>query len=138
MKLYRCMACLGGRGTPGRDFEADGPVCPECGAEGNDVLQRVVVHFDPPSGRRQGGRSWGKGHLACRPDVPVLSAGPDGVRYVASGHPDAVTCSACRDSEAFKEAAASFGFDPRYDEPQAPAESSTAVRAGGPKFDPTT
>lgn len=104
MKLWKCWNCEDDRGNPGRDFEADGPVCPACGLDGRTpdgrdaVVARAVVHLDPPHPVR---KAKGTGKRPC--DGKPVGVG------MATGHPAAVTCPACRASAAFKALADDFG-----------------------------
>jgi len=102
MALWRCTSpdCAENDGPhPAFDFEAAGPVCPKCGADGRArpgaVLPRACIHYlvsDPggkirtPSGNRL---------VACAPDARQI---PEH----AAGYHAAVTCPACRASEVFR------------------------------------
>lgn len=98
--MYRCTNEACSEDPHGRliyDFESDRGVCPKCGADrqGGRVVRREVIHFDPS--RVAGGRNaW-----ACAPGQPL--------RPLASGDPRAVTCAACRGTEAYAAALAALG-----------------------------
>jgi len=102
MPLYRCMCCVNpDRETPGKDFEADKPVCPDCGADQGDVVKLETIHFDPP---KRLGR--GLNHAACNPALKVGRA----ANTFFTGERDAVTCVACKKSKAFADAPAAEGM----------------------------
>lgn len=102
MPLYLC------RNHPdtvhGHPFEADKPVCPRCGMDRDAdpshaqyIADRVVVHMEPPHPLKF---DRGAGHAACD---PALKTGTrvKGVAVVTTGEPLAVTCPACKLTEAF-------------------------------------
>lgn len=97
--LYRCYNCENAQGLIGYDFTAAAPVCPKCGADGTTleaaqkIVTRQAVHFDPPHGVL---RDKGTGKRACD-GKPTTGLGVH-----STGVPTAVTCPACRESEAFK------------------------------------
>ena len=102
MPLYRCYFCTNEKGLPGRDFEADKPVCPDCGADRSQprMTDRVValetIHFHPPS-KRVG---VGLGHLACSPGTKFPDPKSQ-VSITATGEPHLVNCPQCRASPLF-------------------------------------
>lgn len=112
-KLFRCYNCDGPGGIPGKDFEADRPECPDCGADPPTVTERAVIHFDPPSGIRNRGAN----DAACSPGIRVGS----GQQIHMTGVPSAVTCPACRATRLWRDAAAAAGV------PTIPAELDVPV-----------
>lgn len=91
-------------GTSGYKFEAEKPVCPGCGVDGEApgmggvVLPRAVIHFDPPHpvlARR------GLNRRACEPGKHVGHGGG-----LATGQADEVNCPACKATAAYKAAGA--------------------------------
>jgi DNA-directed RNA polymerase subunit RPC12/RpoP len=113
MPKYRCFCCASDAGQLGRDFEvAAGQVvaCPECGEKytppsgpnepyAGHVAEVVPVHFDRPKNVRRG-----VGFAACNPKIRA------GCGQMFSGDPVAVTCGNCRQTVAWKEAAAARGL----------------------------
>jgi hypothetical protein len=88
--LYRCLHCKA-------EFDAPRPACAACGLDpakdprdASQFAEMAVVHFDPPS--HVEGR--GKGFAACDPKVRY------GGDRRFTGEPAAVTCPACKTSEA--------------------------------------
>lgn len=89
----------------GAPFEADKPVCPFCGLDRDErpeyrqyIAEREVVHFDPPHPVLLGG---GLNKTAC--GSQPLGGDPRNGRFVyASGDRLAVTCPACKLTDAFK------------------------------------
>ncbi len=108
MKMFRCYNCENAKGMPGLDFPADAPVCPNCGLDGRDpkfaglFAPLVCIHFDAPHAVA---KNRGVGHAACDPKLPIGT-----VR--GSGHPDAVSCPACRETEAFQAAQKAVSVNP--------------------------
>ena len=124
MKLYRCHGC-----EPPAVFEAARPACPACGADpARDprdkalVVELAVVHLDPPHPTRP---NRGLGHLACDPAVAVPRG--DGVRF--TGEPVAVTCRACRQTDAFRRLTPAGGVP-------AEADAEVLVAPAGPTTPP--
>lgn len=100
--LYRCQNAKCSEDPHGRlifDFEGTEPVCPKCGTDGRKrpqvVIKREVVHYEAP-GPVEG---YGVGHPACAPGKRALRR---------SGAPQAVTCAACKGTEAFRQALAAL------------------------------
>lgn len=104
-KLYRCQA----EDHPdehGRlifDFEAEGPICPKCGADAklpeyvHTVVELVQVHFLV---KDKAGLMIGKGsryRAACDPKAII------GDKFRATGDPTAVTCRRCQESSDYPE-----------------------------------
>jgi hypothetical protein len=88
----------------GHPFEAEKPVCPKCGMDRDAdpthaqyITERVVIHLEPPHAVKF---DRGAGHAACNPDLKVGRV-VKGVRVVTTGEPLAVTCEACKQTEAF-------------------------------------
>jgi hypothetical protein len=85
------------------DFWSTEPVCPKCGSDGRDpVFGKVIIalntiHFDPPTKVR----GIGKRHRACDPSKPTVAVNEHST-HGGSGHPDAVNCRECRESEAYR------------------------------------
>lgn len=107
-KRYRCLSCVNDKGIPGRDFTAERPACPNCGADpakdprhAQLIAELEDIHFDAPS-RHPG---MGVGFLACDPARKVVTAA--GVR--ATGHPAAVTCPKCLGTTSYKAEAERMG-----------------------------
>ena len=102
MKLWKCVNCVAPNGTHGVDFFADKPVCPTCKTDGTDkrfgrmIVACRITHFDPPHPTVNNA---GLGVLACDPTKRLGGA-------MATGDPGVVTCPLCRQSEAWKKAAA--------------------------------
>jgi len=84
---------------PAFDFEADEPVCPQCGTNGKKrpliVVERATIHYlvttddgpiRTPNGRRQ---------VAC---IPAMQKLPKH----ATGERASVTCPKCRDSYVYR------------------------------------
>lgn len=93
MAFWRCTNCKA-------EFEADAPKCEACeldpstnAADGQYFMPLVVVHFDPPT--KVAGR--GKNHPACDPKVRFGTV-------TLTSHPGAVTCQACKETDAYKAA----------------------------------
>lgn len=118
MKMYRCYnpRCADRPEImPGFDFMAETPTCPKCGTSQEHknprlaglIVNRVTIHFDPPHPAVD---NVGLNTLACDPSKAVG-------RYQASGDPDAVTCPACRLTEAWHQANTAKSFDPADDVP---------------------
>lgn len=108
MGLWRCTRISCSTDPHGRnlfDFEADLPVCPKCAADmrkpRSGVLKLECVHYDPPGDLVIDQFRRGKNEAACAPGKPF--------RGFASGAPDAVTCPACKRTEAWREAAVDVG-----------------------------
>jgi hypothetical protein len=80
------------------EFESAEPKCPGCGVDRRNpryaghVAAFVAVHFDPPDPVVP---RMGLGRLACDPARPVAGSH-------ATGSHLAVSCKACRESEAFR------------------------------------
>lgn len=107
MKRYKCWNCLDDRNMPGREFEADKPVCPTCGLdpvkhpEGKGLLVEIKpCHFVPPHPVI---KSRGTGKRACD-GKPVGTASQP-----CTAEPPVVTCRACQQSDEFRKAAAEWG-----------------------------
>lgn len=99
MPLFRCLNC-------NAEFEAPRAACAACELDAANprdadyLMPLVTVHFDPPT--KVAGR--GKNHPACDPKLRGA---------VMTGEPSAVTCAACKASEAFAAAGgASNGIAP--------------------------
>jgi hypothetical protein len=98
-KLWKCYNCLDDRAIPGRDFFADTPVCPKCGADKSDpqaantVVACRIVHLEPPHPFLV---NKGTGTIACgfvrTPDTRI------------TGETLATNCPKCRASDAYKAA----------------------------------
>lgn len=142
-RRYRCFACLshGGRKL-GRDFLASTDTlsvsCPNCGLEAADpkggalIVPVAVVHYEPPKAKLSATvrRMVGADRVACDAE----DAGPaSGRGIMRTGEPAAVTCPACRGSEAFKAEAGAVGLDPRFDLPVKPAAGGSLVFEGLPE-----
>lgn len=91
MPRYRCLNCKA-------EFDAPRPACAPCGLDATAnprdaqlLAELAVVHFDPPS--KVEGR--GLGRAACDPAVKY------GGDRRFTGEPAAVTCPACKASQAF-------------------------------------
>jgi predicted nucleic-acid-binding Zn-ribbon protein len=115
MKLWRCYnAKCSETGIPGFDFEVpetEKPKCPKCGITremprfSHLLVERVQIHFDAPSGIVDG---IGKGFIACDPSKLVG-------KYRATGAPSAVTCAACKATEAYKAAVTADSVHPDFE-----------------------
>lgn len=105
MPLWICWNCTDEMGRPGKKFEADAPVCP-CGVDGNKpemtgyIAKCEVIHFDPPHPVLKGR---GMRRRVCD-DKPIHEAGG-----LASGHPAAVNCGACKRTPEYVLACEKFG-----------------------------
>lgn len=138
-RLYRCYLCGGHEfmAATGAD-----PVCPSCGTSQRDpraggmIATLEVIHFDPPATVKGGARAlapntrgarllagFGLGHAACNPAEKVSGGG----RF--TGEPLAVTCPACKASDAFK-AHGLGAINPRFDLP-AEVDAGGGVRLVG-------
>lgn len=101
MKLWTCYNCADDKGTPGKHFTAEQPVCPSCGLSGGDpqyggyIVGRRVIHFEMP---HHVVKDRGCGTTACG-----KKRGPD-VR--ASGEFTAANCPMCIASNAYQAAKA--------------------------------
>ena len=97
MSLFKCYNCPGPGGVPGRDFEADKPVCPTCTLDGGHadgagvVVRRETVHYQLP---HKVLKVRGSGVRAC-------DGKPAAASYT-SPEPSAVNCPECRKTEAFR------------------------------------
>ncbi len=119
MKLWKCWNCPDAKQPmkPGYDFVAERPVCPLCGTDGelpenkNEIVPRVVLHFDPPASDRPSSRGKGKGICACS-GKKLIAGG-----FRGTGETAQVTCPACQQTRAFIEAQAAEDVDPMYDVP---------------------
>lgn len=118
MRLWKCWnpKCADKLGMPGHDFVGDDAAgkCDRCGLQSDDkrfghlIVPRVVIHFDAPSGIVEG---HGVGYAACEPERTREKG------YRMTGEPVAVTCPACRGSEAFAKADHDAKLHPDYDVP---------------------
>lgn len=93
-KLQRCYRCLPG---VGREFEADRPECPECGAAGPPfVVTLTPVHWlvEVKGGPIRG--MFTTYAVACQPQRRDLT----GLHCTES--PAAVTCPKCKQHETFE------------------------------------
>ena len=96
---------LDARPAAGFDFIAAEPVCPQCRADQRNpklarfIVDLVDVHFDPPTEYP----GVGQGVRAC--------SGQPTPGRPATGDPGAVTCAACKLTEAWKKASADWGFE---------------------------
>lgn len=101
MKWWKCYNCLDNRNNPGKAFESDKPVCPDCGIDGTvprwsgKVVPMSMIHYDPPMDRPA---SQHHNHAAC--DSRIKTFTDDAV--MLTGERIAVTCPACKETEAFK------------------------------------
>ena len=102
--MYRCHVCEPEANQLGTDFEANKPICPRCGTDGTNarfqkyITERVVLHFDAPTHIPD----LGVGYIACNPSQRV----PAGAHLRFTGDPGAVSCPACRATEAWVKASA--------------------------------
>lgn len=95
---YRCYNCKDLR--PGRygefkEFEADRPLCPHCGATTPAVVRLVDVHFMIAD--RMGNHPGVNGlrfRVGCQPKREYLAASEQD-DFSATGDPTAVTCPSC-------------------------------------------
>jgi hypothetical protein len=93
VRRFRCYNC-----APPHEFASELPVCPECSADARRPIEHdyivplVTIHFDPPHAVLRGR---GQGIMACRGE-----SWPPGTSV--SGETAVVTCSACRETEAFQ------------------------------------
>ena len=105
MPLYVC------RNHPlpagGFPFEADKPVCPQCGLNRDEkpeyasyIAEREVIHFDPPHPVLI---DRGTNRAACS-GLPIGGGDPRMGGKFLFGTParEAVTCPACRQTDVFK------------------------------------
>ncbi len=100
VKAYRCYnpKCADKPDIPGHDFLAAAAACDRCGIKAADprfgrfLTELVLIHYEPPSGVVDG---IGADHVACLPERPA-----GGLRR--TGAPSAVTCPACRGTDAWK------------------------------------
>jgi hypothetical protein len=97
MPMYRCLNCKG-------EFQADKPACAACELDATTnprdaqyIVELAVIHYDPPT--RIAGR--GKNVAACDPKIRVGLRAGAGPGAMLSGEKGAVTCPACKASEAF-------------------------------------
>lgn len=104
-KFYKCYNCLSDKGTPGRDFVADKPVCPKCTLDGTDphvahlIVACRLIHFEAP---HPIAADRGTGKLAC--GAPRLGTQSTGVITAAN-------CPACLASEEGQKAAKPVSVD---------------------------
>ena len=118
MRLWKCWnaKCADKPGMPGHDFVGEDAVgkCDKCGLASNDprfgrlIVPRVILHFDAPSGIVDGA---GVNYAACEPERTRAKG------YRMTGEPSAVTCPACRGTEAFAKADRETHIHPDYDLP---------------------
>lgn len=114
-RLWKCFFC---NPPKGHDFEAEKPVCPKCGLDGDHpksrgaVAPRVVIHFDPPGAHPM----FAENALACQPDKAVGAGGT-----MATGDPREVSCPACRRTAAFARALDLYETPEKYRVPPVPA-----------------
>ena len=108
MALFICRNCLSvpnenGVSVPGLHFDAEHPVCPNCGIDGREVeySQYVgkcpYVHFDPPHHVL---RDKGVGKTAC--DGRKVGAWEGDHPIMLSGDREAVTCPKCKQTDVFR------------------------------------
>ncbi len=125
--LWRCLngrcAQNRNRSRPGYDFElpvTQPPVCPVCGASGlvhpDTVIERKLLHYDrivsdDPNSVIRPNR--GENVAACDPATPW--EGNERVGY--TGEPSAVTCPACKRTEAWRTDAVKCGAVRAWDLP---------------------
>lgn len=112
-KLYRCSNanCCDRVGNP-HEFLADEGICPKCGISQGDqrfgslIIRCVMIHFDPPSPVP----GYGLGVRACAPETaihaPVDAFGRPRIGHGGTGDPVAVSCPACKATEAYQAAIA--------------------------------
>jgi len=106
--LWQCHNCIDEHGKPGRDFEADKPVCPECKldstlpeyAQFGLIVKRETIHLDPPHKILKGK---GSGKRACD-GKPAQGAMFTGVAAI-------VNCPACLRTDAFRGLAETQGLE---------------------------
>lgn len=103
MPLYLCRNHPVPGGAP---FEADRPVCPHCGLDRDAspeyrsyIADRELVHFDPPHPIIA---DRGMNRTACSNQPLGGDPRNGGKTVIASGDREAVTCPACKMTEAFK------------------------------------
>ena len=103
-RCYRCNPPLG------HEFDGGEPRCPSCQAGPPAVQELTLVHllFEDSRGAIAGhqGSRW---TMACQPGKPLRNYPHRPMP--ATGDPLAVTCPACRQSEAYRKAAEAFGLD---------------------------
>lgn len=112
MPMWICGNCDGARhqetGVPARgfEFEADAPVCPQCGVDRRKggvyagvILEREAIHFDPPHPEMP--RLRGSGVKACD-GKPLGTFVTDTKLVMGSGDRLAVTCPKCKETDVFK------------------------------------
>lgn len=107
---YRCYRCPDRQSPlPGsfREFEADTPLCPRCGA--GDAVRLVPVHWlvADPKGPILGGGGR-RYRLACDARRDHLATEAPGETFSATGDARAVTCLSCRGVEGWGAAVAPF------------------------------
>lgn len=104
-KLWKCYNCETPTGH-GTDFAGAVGKCPKCGADTSSgrVVQRAVIHFDPPHPVLQ---AKGTNRRACDSTKPIQGGENDH----GTGEPAAVTCPACQQSTVFKDEMAKRGGD---------------------------
>lgn len=100
MPTFRCYDCDTEFEDKTPAVTAKLPICPSCGAIGEQRLARLeLIHFDPPAIPYDPERPHirrGKHHAACDEKIKVGRGG------MFSGEPNAVTCKVCMETEAFK------------------------------------
>lgn len=119
-RLWLCFNC-----EPQNKFQGPKPICPGCGADGNDpksggcIAPRVVIHFDPPHPVLKGK---GLNTHACDTATRVGTKGMQ-----ASGDVRAVNCPACLASEAAKRMAEELDTPHAYRVPATIAAAEPAA-----------
>lgn len=109
---YRCYRCRdlrpGARPGDYREFEADRPCCPLCGAGEPAVVELADVHFlvlDPKGPIPGfGGFRW---RLGCMPKRDHM-AEHEGDTFCCSQDPRAVTCPSCKGLPQWQQQARAF------------------------------
>lgn len=100
---FRCNCC--GELPSMFEFEADAPVCPQCGATGVPyVVPLIDVHFVILDSKGPIPGQVGRQKIACEPTREHLGLGPL-TPYAATGEIEAVTCPRCRGTRDYQERA---------------------------------
>lgn len=108
-KFFKCYNCESDKGTPGRDFAGEKPICPKCGLDGTDphvahlIVACRLIHFEAP---HPIAKNRGSGQLAC---------GADRKGAQVTGEISAANCPACLVSEAGKAAVAAKDAGDEFD-----------------------